>query len=63
MADCCLDLMEASIFTLKKTQRVRWMLNHVGEDACGPQRRRLLALEERAAEDRGGAGVGPETLR
>jgi hypothetical protein len=55
MAECCLTLMEESIFHPRQTERVRMLLNRVG-DSCGEHDRlealvvRLKEFEQRIGE-------------
>ena len=50
MAECCLELIENAVFTSKQTERVRMLLNSVGDDTAHQDRmkkirKRVLDIE------------------
>ncbi len=49
MADACLSLIEAGVFTAKQTQRVRALLNTIPQDADVRERSRYAKMVERVA--------------
>lgn len=50
MANCCLMLIEASVFHVRQVERVRMLLNRMPEEQRGQQRFAQLAARLRAAE-------------
>lgn len=56
IAECCLGLIEAGVFSPRKTEHVRAQLNRVSDRSAGSLQRRLLAIEAS-----GDADSGPES--
>ena len=59
MADCCLGLIEETIFHRHQTERVRMLLNRIPEDRRSEQRFLDLSARVRATETKGEYDVAP----
>ena len=56
MAECCLDLMEQSEFSSRQTQRVRTLLNLVGDRPANSKRYNGIVTRLRLLENNDATG-------